>query len=156
MGKTETTPWDSAEYLTTPTKRALYLEAMMEESNNDPAAILFALNTIARSEGMTNVARTSGLSRENLYRSLSGNKKPEFGTILKVMSALGLQFHVVAKAAKAEKAVKGGKKTKVILPANGTVGGGAKKTPKSRSTVPSGRSPRPATPRPKARIKQAA
>jgi probable addiction module antidote protein len=102
---------DSAEYLTTPKKRALYLEAMIEESNNEPAAILFALNTIARSEGMTNVARTSGLSRENLYRSLSGSKKPEFGTILKVMSALGLQFHVVAKPIKA---VQVSKTTKAI------------------------------------------
>jgi probable addiction module antidote protein len=97
MPKTKLTPYDSAEYLTTPKKRALYLEAMMEESNNDPAAILLALNTIARSEGMTKVSRKSGLSRENLYRALSGSKKPEFGTILKVMAALGLQFHVVAR-----------------------------------------------------------
>ena len=97
MGKTITTPYDSADYLTTPKKRAMYLEAMMEESDNDPAAILLALNTIARSEGMTKVSRKSGLSRENLYRALSGSKKPEFTTIVKVMAALGLQFQVVAR-----------------------------------------------------------
>lgn len=104
MPKTKLIPHDTAVYLTTPKKRALYLEAMIEESDNDPAAILLALSTIARSEGMTNVARKSKLSRENLYRSLSGDKKPEFGTILKVMDAVGLQFHVVAKTAKATKA----------------------------------------------------
>jgi probable addiction module antidote protein len=98
MPKTRLIPHDTAEYLTTPKKRALYLEAMIEESNGDPEAIMLALNTIARSEGMTHVARKSGLSRENLYRALSGTKRPEFGTILKVMSALGLQIHIVAKA----------------------------------------------------------
>ena len=91
------TPYDSADYLTTPKLRAMYLEAMIEESNNDPAAILFALNTIARSEGMTKVSRKSGLSRENLYRALSGEKSPEFFTVLKVMSAVGLQFNAAVK-----------------------------------------------------------
>lgn len=100
MSKTITTPYDTADYLTTPAKRALYLEIMIEETDGDPVWIMRALNTIARSEGMTSVAKKSKLSRENLYRALSGNKKPEFGTILKVMSALGLQFHVVAKATK--------------------------------------------------------
>jgi len=98
MGKTKTTPYDSADYLRTPEDRALYLEAMIEETGGDPYWIMDALNTIARSEGMTKVARKSGLSRENLYRALSGTTRPEFSTILKVMTALGLQFHVVAKA----------------------------------------------------------
>lgn len=92
MPKTKLILHDTAESLTTPRKRALYLEAMIEESNNDPAAILYALNTIARSEGMSKVSRKSGLSRENLYRALSGEKSPEFTTILKVMNAVGLRF----------------------------------------------------------------
>lgn len=106
MPKTVTTPYDTAEYLRTPEERALFLEIMIEETNGDPVWIMRALNTIARSEGMTNVSRKSGLSRENLYRSLSGNKKPEFGTILKVMAALGLQFHVVARATETTPSVK--------------------------------------------------
>ena len=102
MGKTSktiTTPWDSAEYLLTPEDRALYLEAMIEETNGDPYWIMKALNTIARSEGMTKVSRKSGLSRENLYRALSGDKSPEFFTVLKVMSAVGLQFNATVKPA---------------------------------------------------------
>jgi probable addiction module antidote protein len=59
-----------------------------------------ALGDIARSEGMTHVARESGVSRESLYKSLSGTRSPEFSSILKVMAALGLQFQVVARVAR--------------------------------------------------------
>jgi transcriptional regulator with XRE-family HTH domain len=41
---------------------------------------------------MTQVARDAGLSRESLYRALSGEGNPEFGTILKVVKALGLKL----------------------------------------------------------------
>jgi probable addiction module antidote protein len=41
---------------------------------------------------MTQVARDSGLSRESLYKALSGERSPSFDTILKVVSALGLQL----------------------------------------------------------------
>ena len=99
MDKLKTTPWDSADYLLTPEDRALYLEVMIEETNGDPYWIMKALNTIARSEGMTKVSRESGLSRENLYRALSGEKSPEFFTILKVMDALGLRFNATVKPA---------------------------------------------------------
>lgn len=92
MRKTKLIPHDTAEHLTTPRKRALYLEAMIEESNGDPTAILFALNAIARSEGMSKVSRKTGLSRENLYRALSGKKSPAFVTVLKVLAAVGLRF----------------------------------------------------------------
>jgi probable addiction module antidote protein len=97
MARTKTTPYDAADYLTTPKKRAAYLEAAIEECGGDPYWIMKALSNIARSEGMTNVARETGLSRESLYKSLSGTRNPEFGTIIKVMAALGLQFHVVAR-----------------------------------------------------------
>ena len=82
------TRWDSAEYLKTN-----YLDACMEEAGDDPAFIAKALGTIARARGMTQVARDAGLSRENLYRALSGEGNPEFGTILKVVKALGLKLH---------------------------------------------------------------
>ena len=99
MAKTITTPYDVAEHLRSPKERAAYLEACIEEADGDIDFIVSALGDIARSEGMTHIARETGLSRESLYKSLSGNRNPEFGTILKVMAALGLQFHVVAKAA---------------------------------------------------------
>jgi probable addiction module antidote protein len=42
---------------------------------------------------MTQVARDSGLSRESLYKALSGERSPSFDTILKVVSALGLKLN---------------------------------------------------------------
>jgi probable addiction module antidote protein len=42
---------------------------------------------------MTQVARESGLSRESLYKALSGERSPSFDTILKVVSALGLKLN---------------------------------------------------------------
>ncbi|MBF6036059.1 putative addiction module antidote protein [Pseudomonas sp. P155] len=87
------TRWDSVEYLKTEEDMANYLDACMEEAGDDPAFIAKALGTIARARGMTQVARDAGLSRESLYRALSGEGNPEFGTILKVVKALGLKLH---------------------------------------------------------------
>jgi probable addiction module antidote protein len=54
---------------------------------------------VARARGMTEVARQAGMSRENLYRSLSGDTHPEFGTIVRVIDALGVQLSAKPKAA---------------------------------------------------------
>jgi probable addiction module antidote protein len=43
---------------------------------------------------MTQVSRDSGLSRECLYKALSGERSPSFDTILKDASALGLKLSV--------------------------------------------------------------
>ena len=68
------------------------LEACIEEADGDAAFIAKALGDIARAQGMTQVARDSGLSRESLYKALSGERSPSFDTILKVVSALGLKL----------------------------------------------------------------
>jgi probable addiction module antidote protein len=96
--KTKTIPWDSAEHLKTEKDMALYLEAMIEESGGDPAAIAVALGNIARAKGMTEIARKTGLARENLYKALSPEGNPEFATVLKVAKALGLKLHITAGA----------------------------------------------------------
>jgi probable addiction module antidote protein len=85
--KTTTTPYDVAEYLRTPEEMATYLEACIEEADGDAAFIAKALGDIARAQGMTQVARDSGLSRESLYKALSGERSPSFDTILKVVTA---------------------------------------------------------------------
>lgn len=101
MGKLKTTPFDVADYLRTPEERAAYLQATLEDCNGDIHEIMHALGDIARSEGMTRVARKSGLSRESLYKSLSGTRNANIDTVFKVMSALGLQLRVTAVAPKA-------------------------------------------------------
>ena len=93
MGQTKTTRYDVAEHLRTPEEMAAYLEACFEEANGDAAFIAKALGDIARAKGMSMVARETGLSRESLYKALSGDRTPGFDTVLKVIAALGLQLH---------------------------------------------------------------
>ncbi len=93
MPKIKTTKYDVAEYLSTPQEMAAYLEACLEEANGDAAFVAKALGNIARAKGMTEIARETGLSRESLYKSLSGERSPSFETVLKVIAALGLKIH---------------------------------------------------------------
>jgi probable addiction module antidote protein len=90
---TEFSKLDIAEHLKTPQEMAMYLDACIEESNGDAAFIAKALGDIARAQGMTKVAKEAGMSRESLYKSLSGERAPDFATILKVTRALGLKLH---------------------------------------------------------------
>ncbi len=96
MTKTKTTRYDVAKHLRTPDEMAAYLEACLEEANGDAAFIAKALGDIARAKGMSQVARDAGLSRESLYKALSGERTPNFETILKVIGALGLKLHAEA------------------------------------------------------------
>jgi probable addiction module antidote protein len=90
--KTRTFPYDSAEYLDSTEAINAYMEEALE--TEDPAFIAKALGTIARARGMSEIARKAGLSRESLYKALSTEGNPEFGTIIRVMHALGLKFSI--------------------------------------------------------------
>jgi probable addiction module antidote protein len=90
--KTRTQLWDAANHLETKEDIAAYLEAALEDG--DPVLIAAALGDIARSKGMTQLSRDTGLGRESLYKALSVEGNPEFATILKVLQALGLRLQV--------------------------------------------------------------
>jgi probable addiction module antidote protein len=91
MPRTQTKPFDAADYLKTEDDMVAYLEAALEE--DDPRVVTAALGDIARAKGMTQVARDAGLGRESLYKALSPDGNPEFGTVMKVVRALGLSLH---------------------------------------------------------------
>ena len=110
MRRTTTTRFDIAEHLRTPEEMATYLEACFEEADGDAAFIAKALGDIARAKGMAQVARDAGLSRESLYKALSGDRSPSFDTILKVIGALGLKLK--AKASQDRVTRSGGRSTK--------------------------------------------
>jgi probable addiction module antidote protein len=93
MAKTIMTKYDVSEHLRTSEEMAAYLEACSEEANGDAAFIAKALGDIARAKGMSQVARDAGLSRESLYKALSGERNPGFDTILKVIDELGLRLY---------------------------------------------------------------
>lgn len=98
MRKTKTTRYNVADHLRNTKDMAAYLEASIEEADGDASIIAKALGDIARARGMAQVARDAGLSRESLYKALSGDRSPGFDTILKVVSALGLKLHAEAAA----------------------------------------------------------
>jgi len=99
MEKIKTRPWDSPGYLKTEDDIAEYFDACLVEGGDDPAFIAHALGVIARARGMSQVARDAGISREGLYKALSDEGNPTFGTILKVIKALGLQLRVAKASA---------------------------------------------------------
>ena len=94
--RTRATPYYVAEHLRTPEEMAAYLDAWLAEAPDDASGIAKALGDIARAKGMSQVAKDAGLSRESLYRALSGDGNPSFATVLKVARALGVKLHAQA------------------------------------------------------------
>lgn len=92
---TETfTRWDATDQLRTEEDARLYLEAAFEEDLDDGRLIRAALSDIARSRNMSQLAREIGMTREGLYKALSGNGNPDFNTMMKIIRALGMRLRV--------------------------------------------------------------
>ena len=94
MAKTVTKAWDAAEHLKNDEDMVAYLEAALHEG--DASLIAAALGDIARAKGMSKIAMDAGLGRESLYKALSPQGNPEFATIMKVVTALGLRLHATS------------------------------------------------------------
>lgn len=93
----KTTRFDPADYIETAEDVRYYLEAAME--GNDPKHIASALGDVARSKGMSEIARKTGLGRQALYNALSENGNPTLETLTAVLDALGLELSVQPKKA---------------------------------------------------------
>ena len=91
--KTKTTVWDASDHLKTKEDMAAYVACALEEG--DPALIAAALGDIARAQGMTRIAKRTGLGRESLYKTLSREGNPEFAAVLKVFNSVGLKLKAV-------------------------------------------------------------
>ena len=92
MSKIKTRPFDLANYLEDEEDVAEYMRQVLEEG--DPAELGAALGAIARARGMSDLARDTGLSREGLYKSLSGERAPSTETLFKVLKALGFKLTI--------------------------------------------------------------
>lgn len=113
MGKTETVPipagytkFDVAEYLDSPAVIAEYLSIAAVE--NDTGALVQALGSVARAQGMAEIARKANVSRESLYKSIAPGATPRIDTVQKLMSAMGVHMTIVpdAQQKKPKKATK--------------------------------------------------
>lgn len=91
----EFSKWDMADYINT----AEDVEAAMNIWLEDCTAQEFAylIGCIARSGGMTDLARKTGLNRVSLYNSLSDHGNPSLDTIMRVLDALGYRLRVEQK-----------------------------------------------------------
>lgn len=89
----KTSRFDAVDYLTTQAAIDAYLEAALEF--NDPVFFQKALGTVARAQGMQNVAGKSKTTRAGLYKALSSEGNPEFATVLRVVNALGYRLAIV-------------------------------------------------------------
>lgn len=90
-------PFDAAAYLETEDDVILFLDAAME--GGDVAHIAKALGIVARSKGMTEIARRTGVKRQALYHALSDAGNPTLATLTAVLEALGLRIRVEKKVA---------------------------------------------------------
>ena len=90
--KMNTSKFDIADYLDNNEMIAEYLNTVLEDGNDSD--IIVAIGTVAKAIGMTKIAEETGLSRPSLYKALSEGAKPQFGTIMKVLKAVGGQLQV--------------------------------------------------------------
>lgn len=87
---TKTTPYNPFDYLETQEEVNEYLNnAFMDD---DPRMFVVALGYLAKKKGMARIAKETGLNRESLYKSLSGDGNPAFATIKKITKALDVQL----------------------------------------------------------------
>ncbi|MCO5064849.1 MAG: putative addiction module antidote protein [Rhizobiaceae bacterium] len=84
--------WDLANFLNSADDVIAYLEVILEDG--DMAELYAALGDVARSHGMTEIAKITGMSRESLYKALSAKGNPSFSTVMRVLGAMGLRLTV--------------------------------------------------------------
>jgi len=85
--------WDVTEHMDNEEFISEYLKAAFESGNI--SEITRALADVVRARNMTDLAAQMGISRQGLYKTLSENGNPEFATIQKLITALGLQMSII-------------------------------------------------------------
>ncbi len=93
MKKITTKKWNASEYLDSPEIIREYLKISFEEGDSEQ--LMMALGQVARSQGISEIARKTNLSRQNLYKALSEGGSPRFETVKKVVEALGCKLSIV-------------------------------------------------------------
>lgn len=82
--------FDAAPHLDSEASIAAYLTDILQA--NDAALLAAALGDIARARGMTEIAKSAGITREALYKALRPGSAPRFDTVNRVCEALGVRL----------------------------------------------------------------
>jgi probable addiction module antidote protein len=84
----KTTRFDAIDYLDSEARQVAYIAMALE--SGEPDFVRDALGLVARARGMGEIAKKAGLNRESLYKALGDSGNPEFGTVMRIVRALGL------------------------------------------------------------------
>jgi len=95
MAKEKVTRWNIIDYLDNEKAIAAYLQVALEENN--PSGFLVAIGDVVRARGINAMAEEMGVSREGLYKSFSGKRKPNIETVFNALDKLGLQIIIQPK-----------------------------------------------------------
>ncbi len=85
-------PYEASEFLDNPEVIAEYITQALSSRKLD--VFLHAVGQAAKAHGMSKLAEETGLSRESLYKALTETGNPEFATLERVLTALGLKIVV--------------------------------------------------------------
>ena len=89
---TELEPYVPGENLRDAEDAIAYIDALLED--DDPKLFIEYLQAVAKSHGMTALARKAGLSRQGLYKALKPENEPQWSTVMAILKALGLSLSV--------------------------------------------------------------
>ena len=90
MKEIKISQFDPAKYLNDDESQQEYLKLSIE--SGDEKELIEALNTIARAKGISQLAKDTGLGRESLYKTLSGNVEPKLSTLQRIAAGLGFEL----------------------------------------------------------------
>ena len=88
----DTIRYDGADFLDNEADCTAYLNAVLEE--NDPTFFLQALGNVAKAQGMSKIAKNTGLARQQLYKTLSTEGNPTVITLFKLCTEMGIKLTV--------------------------------------------------------------
>ena len=95
MAKEKITRWDILDYLDNEESIAAYLQVALEENN--PSGFISAIGDVVRARGVNKMAIDMGVSSEELYKSFSGNRKPNIETVMNALDTLGIKIVIQPK-----------------------------------------------------------
>ena len=95
--KDQITKWDVLDYLDNEKSIAAYLQVALDENN--PPGLVCAIGDVVRARGVNRMAKEMGVSREGLYKSFSGLRKPNMETVFNALDKLGMRITIQPKSA---------------------------------------------------------
>ena len=96
MTREKITRWDILDYLDNEKSIAAYLQVALDENN--PTGLITAIGDVVRARGVNQMAKEMGVSREGLYKSFSGERKPNIETVFNALDKLGMRITIQPKA----------------------------------------------------------